>query len=98
VLGFGVGGVTGPAIRPIAVRCVFDLYKSIKIPIIGTGGVMNGRDAIEMLQAGASAIGIGTGVHFRGPGVFRATADEMKWWMRKHKFKSIKELFGIAHK
>ena len=98
VLGFGVGGVTGPAIRPIAVRCVFDLYKSIKIPIIGTGGVMNGRDAIEMLQAGASAVSIGTGVHFRGPGVFKATADEMKKWMRKHKFKSVKELVGIAHK
>ena len=98
VLGFGVGGVTGPAIRPIAVRCVFDLYKSIKIPIIGCGGVMNGRDAIEMLQAGAGAVAIGTGVHFRGPEVFEKTAHEMKLWMRRHKFKSVKELVGIAHK
>ena len=98
VLGFGVGGVTGPAIRPIAVRCVYDLYKSLKIPIIGTGGVMNGRDAVEMLQAGASAVGIGTGVHFRGPGVFKATAGEMAAWMKKHKFKSTKELVGLAHK
>ncbi len=98
VLGFGVGGVTGPAIRPITVRCVYDLYKSLKIPILGCGGVMNGRDAIEMMMAGASAVGIGTGVHFRGPEVFEETAQEMKEWMKKHKFKSTKELVGLAHK
>lgn len=98
VLGFGVGGVTGPAIRPIAVRSVFDLYKSVKIPIIGTGGVTNGRDAIEMLEAGASAVSIGSGVHFRGPEVFEKTAREMKQWMKKHGFKNVEELVGIAHK
>ncbi len=98
VLGFGVGGVTGPAIRPIAVRNVFDLYESIKIPIIGTGGIINGRDAIEMLQAGASAVSIGTGVHFRGPEVFEKTAREMKQWMKKQGFKSVKELVGLAHR
>jgi len=98
VLGFGVGGVTGPAIRPIAVRCVFDLYESIKIPIIGTGGIINGRDAIEMMQAGASVVSIGTGVHFRGPEVFEKTAREMKQWMKKQGFKSVKELVGLAHR
>jgi len=98
VLGFGVGGVTGPAIRPIAVRCVFDLYKRLKIPILGCGGVQSGRDAIEMLQAGASCVGIGTGVHFRGPEVFKKTEGEMLAWMKKHNFKSTEELVGIAHK
>lgn len=98
VLGFGVGGVTGPAIRPIAVRCVFDLFKSIKIPIIGCGGVVNGRDAIEMLQAGASVISIGTGVLFRGPGVFAKVAHEMELWMKKHDYSSIAELVGVVHK
>jgi len=98
VLGFGVGGVTGPAIRPITVRCVFDLFKSLKIPIIGCGGVLNGRDAIEMMMVGASAVGIGTGVHFRGPEVFTKTAHEIRKWMKEHGFKSTKELVGLAHK
>ena len=98
VLGFGIGGVTGPAIRPIAVRNVYDLYESISIPIIGTGGIVNGRDAIEMLQAGASAVSIGTGVYFRGPEVFEKTAREMRQWMKKHGFKNVEELVGVAHR
>jgi len=98
VLGFGVGGVTGPAIRPIAVRCVFDLFKSIKIPIIGTGGVSNGRDAIEMLMVGASVVGVGTAIHFRGANVFSKITSEMNEWMKEQGYSSVKELVGFAHK
>ncbi|MEM0359987.1 MAG: dihydroorotate dehydrogenase [Candidatus Diapherotrites archaeon] len=98
VLHFKVGGVSGPAIRPIVVRCVFDLYKAVKIPIIGLGGVMNGRDAIEMLQAGASAVGIGTAVHYSGPQVFSKISKEMYSWMKLHNYNSLQELVGIAHK
>src|SRR3989344_4035082 len=65
VLGFGMGGVSGAALRPIAVRCVFDLYKAVKIPIIGCGGVTTGRGMIEMMMAGAIAVQIGTAIYSR---------------------------------
>lgn len=97
VLGFGVGGVSGPALRPIAVRCVYDIYKAVRIPIIGTGGVSTGRHAIEMLMAGATAVGIGTAVSTRGVDVFSAVCREMEEWMEKNNHSSVRELIGAAH-
>jgi len=98
VLYYKKGGMSGPAIRPIAVRCVYDIYENVKIPIIGTGGITNGRDAIEMIQAGASAVGIGSAVYYHGINVFQRVVREMKEWMRENKYSSIKEFMGIAHK
>jgi dihydroorotate dehydrogenase (NAD+) catalytic subunit len=66
ILSFKTGGISGPAIKPIAVRCIYDIYKSVKIPIIGMGGVCCGRDAIELMMAGASCVGIGSGTYYRG--------------------------------
>ncbi len=66
VLSYKVGGVSGDALRPIATRCVYDIYESVKIPIIGVGGISTGRHAIEMIMAGATAIGIGTAIYQRG--------------------------------
>ncbi len=97
VLDFKVGGVSGPAIRPIAVRCVYDIYESVNIPIIGVGGISTGKDAIEMMMAGASAVGIGSGVYYRGIEVFSRACREMEDWMRKNGYKSVKELIGAAH-
>jgi len=97
VLGFGVGGLSGPAIRPIAVRCVYDIYESVKIPVIGTGGVTTGKDAIEMLMAGANAVGVGTAIYYRGLSAFESIAKEMQEWMKKNEYESIKELIGVAH-
>ncbi|NUO08852.1 MAG: dihydroorotate dehydrogenase [Candidatus Brocadia sp.] len=97
VLSFMVGGVTGDALRPIAVRCVYDLYQAIKIPIIGVGGVSTGRHAIEMMMAGASAVGIGTGVYYRGIGVFKKVCEEMAQWMRENSFDNVHEIVGVAH-
>jgi dihydroorotate dehydrogenase (NAD+) catalytic subunit len=97
VLGFGFGGLSGPAMKPIAVRCVYDLYQSVKIPIIGTGGVTTGRDAVEMFMAGASAVGVGTAIYYRGPKVFAKIAEEMGEWMEKNGYSSVKELTGVAH-
>ena len=98
VLDFKVGGLSGPAVRPVTVRCVYDIYESVKIPIIGTGGVMYGKDAIEMLMAGATALGIGTAIYYRGYGVFKEICNEITSWMKKNKYKSVKELVGLAHK
>jgi len=97
ILDFKVGGISGPALRPIAVRCVYDIYKSVKIPIIGVGGIQTGRDAIEMIMAGASAVGIGTGVYYRGPEVFRLICREMEEFMQQEGIRDIKEIIGAAH-
>lgn len=97
VLSFKVGGVTGDALRPIAVRCVYDLYKAIKIPIIGVGGISTGRHAIEMMMAGASAVGIGTGVYYRGIDVFKKICDEMTQWMEENGIDNVNKIVGVAH-
>ena len=98
ILANKTGGVSGPALKPIAVRCVYEIYETVKIPVIGTGGVTYGKDAIEMVMAGATAVGIGTGIYYRGIGIFKKVCDEMEKWMRKNKIKSLEEIRGIAHK
>ncbi|GJQ58659.1 MAG: dihydroorotate dehydrogenase [Candidatus Scalindua sp. AMX11] len=97
VLSFKIGGVTGSALRPIATRCVYDIYEAVDIPIIGVGGISTGRHAIEMIMAGATAIGIGTGIYQRGIGIFRKVCDEMETWMSENNLKSIDEIRGVAH-
>ncbi|MFH1375629.1 MAG: dihydroorotate dehydrogenase [Patescibacteria group bacterium] len=96
ILANKVGGLSGPAIRPLAVKAVFDIYKAVQIPIIGTGGVSNARDVIEMLQAGATLVGIGSAV-IDGAKVFRKIAREMKTWCEEHDIEDITELIGAAH-
>ena len=76
ILGNRYGGLSGPAILPVAIRCVYDLYESCSIPIIGCGGVSSARDVLEMMMAGASAVEIGTAVK-DDPGVFASIAAEL---------------------
>ena len=97
MLSFKMGGVTGAALRPVAVRCVYDIRQAVKIPIIGTGGVSTGRHAIEMIMAGATAVGVGSAVVERGPDVFAKIAAEMHEWMEQNGIRSVKELIGAAH-
>jgi dihydroorotate dehydrogenase (NAD+) catalytic subunit len=97
VLSFKMGGLSGPAIRPITIRCVYDIYKEIDIPIIGTGGVNDGLDAIEMMMAGASFIGIGTAIYFRGNQAFAMIESEMRKWLDEREIKSVNELIGVSH-
>jgi dihydroorotate dehydrogenase (NAD+) catalytic subunit len=92
------GGLSGPAIRPIAVRCVYEIYETVKIPIIGIGGIITGKDAIEMMMAGASAIGIGSGIYYRGLDVFKKVCDEIREFLESHEYSSLKEIVGIAHR
>ncbi|MFH1442935.1 MAG: dihydroorotate dehydrogenase [Candidatus Micrarchaeota archaeon] len=91
------GGLSGPAIKPIALKCVYQIHQAVKIPIIGTGGITNGKDAIEMLMAGATAVGIGTAIYYRGIDAFKQITKEMEDWMKKHNYNSAKELIGAAH-
>ena len=97
VLAFKKGGLSGPMIKPVAVRCVFDIYKAVKIPIIGLGGITTGEDAIEMIMAGASLVGIGSAVRYRGIDVFAKVAKEMNSWLSDHNL-SMEDIKGAAHK
>ncbi len=97
ILSNRVGGVSGPAIRPIAVRCVYELAAAVAIPIIGTGGVRCGRDALEMIMAGATLVGVGSAVYKGGPEVFAAIRGEMIAWMEAHGVQSLDEIRGQAH-
>ena len=97
VLGFGVGGLTGPAIKPVIVRAVYDIYKSVDIPVIGTGGITTGEDAIEMMMAGASWASVGTAVYYRGPAAFGEIATEMKAWLERNGYSDIRDVIGAAH-
>ena len=97
VLAFKKGGLSGPMIKPVAVRCVFDIYKAVKIPIIGLGGISNGKDAIEIIMAGASLVGIGSAVKYGGINVFQKVTDQMDTWLRDHDL-SYEDIIGAAHR
>lgn len=92
------GGMSGPAIKPIAIRCVYDAYTNCKIPIIGVGGISNYEDVVEFLYAGASAVQIGTSIMYEGIDIFSKIKDELKFFMKENDFKSIDEMIGYANK
>jgi len=98
ILANRTGGLSGPAIRPIAVRCVYEIARAAKVPIIGIGGVTCGRDAAEMIMAGATAVGVGSAVYYRGMGVFRAILEELSSFMEESGYKRLDEFRGLAHR
>jgi dihydroorotate dehydrogenase (NAD+) catalytic subunit len=97
VLANKIGGYSGKAIKPIGVRCVYDIYKNVNIPIIGVGGITTGEDALEYIMAGASALQIGSAIYYRNLDAFKKICDEIEIWMKDHGYKSISELVGVAH-
>lgn len=92
-----VGGMSGPALFPIALKCVYDIYKSVSIPIIATGGITTGRDAIAMIMAGATLLGVGTAVYHRGETVFSDILNEMENIMKEEHIASLDSIRGVAH-
>ena len=98
VLANKTGGYSGVAIKPIGMRCVYEIAKNVDIPIIGVGGVTTGEDALEYIMAGASAVQIGSGVYYRGVDIFKKICREMECWMENHNYKRLSELIGVAHK
>jgi len=98
ILGNKMGGLSGPAIKPIAVRCVYEIYDAVKIPVIGCGGITTWRDAVEFMQAGASAIQIGTAIATKGLSVFRQVIYGVEAFLRKKRFGSVKEIVGLSHR
>ncbi|MDP3971269.1 MAG: dihydroorotate dehydrogenase [bacterium] len=91
------GGVSGPALKPIAVKAVWDVYDACNMPIIATGGVTSGDDAIEMMLAGGELVGVGSAVFWRGPEVFKIIVDEMKQYMTNNNIDSLASIIGKAH-
>lgn len=93
ILANNTGGLSGPAIKPVAVRCVYQIAQSVNIPVMGVGGIMNGEDAIEFMIAGASTISIGAG-NFVDPTVAVKTIDGIENYMKKNKIEDLKEIIG----
>jgi dihydroorotate dehydrogenase (NAD+) catalytic subunit len=93
-----VGGLSGPAIKPVAVRCVYEVYQKVKIPVIGCGGVATWQDAVELMLAGASAVQIGTAIAFEGLSVFKSIAERIDLYLEKMNFGSVKEIVGLSHR
>jgi dihydroorotate dehydrogenase (NAD+) catalytic subunit len=91
------GGLSGPAIKPIGLRCVYDLRSTVKIPIIGAGGVEDWRDAVEYIMAGASAVQVGSGVGRKGLQVFEQICSGMEAFMEREGFGSVSQMVGVAH-
>lgn len=87
------GGMSGAAVKPIALRMVWQVAKAVKIPVIGLGGIMNWRDAVEFLLAGATAIQIGT-ANFIDPTVTVKVAEGIDDYLNRHGFKSVTDIIG----
>lgn len=91
------GGMSGPAIKGVGLRCVYELYGAVKIPIIGVGGIETWRDATEYIMAGARAVQIGSGVGRKGVGVFKEVCAGMQEFMERESVSRVEELVGVAH-
>ena len=91
------GGLSGPAIKPIGLRCVYELYSSLEVPIIGVGGIESSQDALEYMMAGASAVQIGSGIGKFGLDIFSSISKELEDWLDNNNYSNIEEVVGVAH-
>lgn len=93
LLGNITGGLSGPAIKPMALKAVYDVYKTVKVPVIGMGGIMTGEDVAEFLISGATCVQVGT-ANLADPSSYRRILKEFKDYLRRKKIKNVKELVG----
>ena len=92
---YGFGWLSGPPIKPIALRIVFDLARSVKVPIIGVGGISKGTDVIEYFMAGASAVQVCTENIYQGPKIFSRLTNQVSKWLDDHGYDSINDVRGL---
>ena len=92
----GYGWLSGPALRPLAVRCVYEITQAVDVPVIGVGGIASGCDVVEMMMAGASAVGVCTAAILKGPSIYGHIAAELAGWLEAHGFRSAQEIVGRA--
>ena len=98
ILSNKVGGLSGPALKPISLRCVYEIYEHVKIPIIGSGGISTWQDAVEYFLAGASAVQIGSAVAWEGLEIFRKINAGLTSYLNSKGYRSVAEVVGLAHK
>ncbi|HVO38808.1 MAG TPA: dihydroorotate dehydrogenase [Spirochaetia bacterium] len=98
VLANSSGGISGPALKPIALRCVYEIAAAVDVPIIGTGGVLTGVDAVEMISAGAMAVGVGSAAFYRGEHTFQLIRDELVEWMKSRGVTGLDRIRGRARR
>jgi dihydroorotate dehydrogenase (NAD+) catalytic subunit len=91
------GGLSGSAIKPIALRCVYDIFEAVKVPIVGCGGIANWRDAVEFMLAGASAVQIGTAVAMGDLKVFGDVNRGIQTYLQRKGYRSVNEIVGLSH-
>ncbi|MBQ6190329.1 MAG: dihydroorotate dehydrogenase [Bacteroidaceae bacterium] len=93
ILSIGTGGLSGPAVKPVALRMVYQVARAVKIPVIGLGGIMTATDAIEFLLAGATAIEVGT-ANFIDPSVTMKVVEGIEAYLERHGFQSVSDIIG----
>jgi dihydroorotate dehydrogenase (NAD+) catalytic subunit len=93
-----IGGLSGSSIKPIAVRCIFELSKKFNVPIIGCGGVLAWEDAVELMLAGASSFQVGTAIGYDGMGIFNSINSGILKYLKRKGLKSVKDLIGRSHR
>ena len=91
------GGLSGPALKPVALRCVWEIYEAVEVPIIGCGGISNWRDAVEYILSGATAVEIGTAAMDGGFDIYGEIAEGIRGYLAENGFKGVKEIVGLAH-
>jgi dihydroorotate dehydrogenase (NAD+) catalytic subunit len=95
VFSIGTGGLSGPAVKPVALRMVWQVARAVKIPVIGLGGICTATDAIEFMMAGATAVEIGT-ANFLDPAVTLKVREGINEWLDRHGVASVEEIIGCA--
>jgi len=98
VLSNKIGGLSGKSVKPIAIRCVYEISKNVAVPVIGCGGIFSWEDAVEFMLAGASAIQLGSVIGFEGFGAFQKICLGLKRYLERKGMKNLTELVGLAHK
>ncbi len=98
ILSNRIGGLSGNAIKPIGIRCVYEISKKAEVPVIGCGGVSSWKDVVEYMIAGASAVQIGSVLGSSGPRIFNQITTGLKKYVEKKQLKNIGEIIGISHK
>jgi dihydroorotate dehydrogenase (NAD+) catalytic subunit len=98
ILGNRFGGLSGPALKAIALRCVYEIYRKTELPIIGCGGISGWRDAVEFMLAGAAAVQIGTAISSKGLEVFRSINDGVEAYLEAKGCGSVREIVGLSHR
>jgi dihydroorotate dehydrogenase (NAD+) catalytic subunit len=98
VLAHGLGGLSGPAVKPVGLACVWQIFEKVSIPVVGVGGVANARDALEYVMAGARAVEVGTQVTFDGIGVFGRLAKDLSGLLDELGFTRLEDAVGVAHR